>query len=86
MVATVKKLKYDVNGNRRYQYNFIDANGIKQNEKFSWFGRKTKNGISTQLAPFQIIDWLKTKIKEDETSDELKAIYQEILKNGFTEI
>ena len=85
MLATVKKLKYDVSGNMRYQYNFIDASGIKQNEIFSWFGRNTKHGINTQLPPYQVRDWLKTKIKE-ETNDDLKAIYQEILKNGFTEI
>lgn len=59
---TCKKLKLDVNGNRKYLYNFIDTeqdNREENNKQFSVIGtRTTKKGIFSQVEPARMSDWI----------------------------
>lgn len=47
----VLKGNLDINGNRKYTYNFIDSNSINQNYEFGLYGRKTEKGLSSQIEP-----------------------------------
>ena len=55
IIATVKLNGRDVNGNKKYLYNF-KKDGIDYSKEFNFFGRITKNGISSQFSPERILE------------------------------
>ena len=61
---TVKRNGINTNGNKKYLYNFIDTDKttpteqVQINNKFGLFGRRTTKGISNQLEPLYMKEWL----------------------------
>ena len=55
---TMVKGKMDINGNRRFIYNFI-KDGISYNDEFKIIGRKTKNGLNSQTYPSTLEKYLR---------------------------
>lgn len=57
----VKKGNLDINGNRKYIYNFIGGhNGENLNHEFKLYGRVTKNGLFSQIEPIVLNKSLKS--------------------------
>ena len=55
---TMVKGKMDINGNRRFVYNFI-KDGINYNSEFKIIGRSTKRGLNSQTYPSTLEEYLR---------------------------